>query len=384
MIRVLNNNQRNIVPTNHLRNFHLKVIPVILAGGVGVQLWPRSREKKPKQSIHLIGEGTMIQNSIVRLLPMFELHDIHIITTQPLIHSLQEQLPMIPKGNFIVEPQAKNTATALTYASIVLSKKYNDELILVSLPSDHLINNIGEFQNFLELAINVATEKNMLVTLGIEPTRAESSFGYIQITEKKYDLEEFYAKGVRYIANFAEKPDIATAQRFVDAGDFLWNSGIFVWKSSVFWKELEQYLPDVFASFSPLFSIKNQEEFSNSVQYAYQVTRGISIDYGILEKSKNVLVIPSTFGWSDVGTWDEVHRLSKKDVKNNVLEGDVVAINVSNCLVSTSGRMVSMVGVNDLIVIDTNDVVLICQRGDSSSVKDVVDFLHRKNIHQFL
>lgn len=362
----------------------MKVIPVILAGGIGVQLWPKSREKKPKQSIHLIGEGTMIQNSIVRLLPMFELHDIHIITTLPLLHSLQEQLPMVPKGNFIVEPQAKNTATALTYSSIVLSKKYNDELILVSLPSDHLINNIGEFQNFLELAINVATEKNMLVTLGIEPTRAESSFGYIQITEKKYDLEQFYDKGVRYIANFAEKPDIATAQRFVDAGDFLWNSGIFVWKNSVFWKELEQHLPDVFATFSPLFSVDNPLDFTSGVQYAYQVTRGISIDYGILEKSKNVLVIPSTFGWSDVGTWDEVHRLSKKDVKNNVLEGDVVAINVSNCLVSTNGRLVSMVGVNDLIVIDTNDAVLICQRGDSSSVKDVVDFLHRKNIQQFL
>jgi mannose-1-phosphate guanylyltransferase len=247
-----------------------------------------------------------------------------------------------------------------------------------------LINNIGEFQNFLELAINVATEKNMLVTLGIEPTRAESSFGYIQITEKRYDLEHFYEKGVRYISNFAEKPDIATAQRFVDAGDFLWNSGIFVWKNSVFWKELEQHLPDVFATFSPLFDVRNQEEFTAGVQYAYQVTRGISIDYGILEKSKNVLVIPSTFGWSDVGTWDEVHRLSKKDVKNNVLEGDVVAINVSNCLVSTNGRLVSMVGVNDLIVIDTNDAVLICQRGDSSSVKDVVDFLHRKNIQQFL
>ena len=381
---MLNNNEDNNVPSFLIARFHLKVIPVILAGGVGVQLWPRSREKKPKQSIHLIGEGTMIQNTIVRLLPMFELQEIHIITTQPLLHSLQEQLPMIPKGNFIIEPQAKNTAIALTFASIFLSKKYNDELILVSLPSDHLINNVGEFQNYLEIAIQTATEKNMLVTLGIEPTRAESSFGYIQITEKKYDLGDFYDKGVRYISNFAEKPDIATAQRFVDAGDFLWNSGIFVWKNSVFWNELEEHLPDVSSAFSPLFSIDNYDAFRDGIQYAYQVTRGISIDYGILEKSKNVLVISSTFGWSDVGTWDEVHRLSKKDVKNNVLEGDVVAINVSNCLVSTNGRMVSLVGVNDLIVVDTNDVLLICQRGDSASVKEVVDFLHRKNIHQFL
>ncbi len=362
----------------------MKVVPVILAGGIGIQLWPRSREKKPKQSIHLIGEGTMIQNTVVRLLPLFEVQDIHIITTLPLQNSLQEQLPMISKENFIIEPYAKNTATALTYASIVLSKKYNDEIILVSLPSDHLIHNVGEFQNFLELAIQTADEKNMLVTLGIEPSRAEASFGYIQITEKKKDLGVFFEKGVRYISNFAEKPDIATAQRFVDAGDFLWNSGIFIWKNSVFWEELEQYLPDVFNDFKSLYDINEPTEFSQAVTYAYQVTRGTSIDYGILEKSKNVLVIPCTFGWSDVGTWDEVHRLSKKDVRNNVLEGDIVAINISNCLVSTNGRLVTLVGVNDLIVVDTKDSILICQRGDSASVKEVVDFLHRKNIHQFL
>lgn len=363
----------------------IKKVAVIMAGGVGIRLWPRSTEKKPKQFIHILGDGTMIQNTVNRLMKVFLVEDIYIVSSNSQKELLFEQLPEIPEENFIIEPFGRNTAPCLALSLIKLGQKYGPDTIMAAFPSDHMIYNKGEFYNSLEVAGNVAYDTHGLVTIGLQPSRPETGFGYLQYkSDIDPTIEKYYNEGVRCTTTFAEKPDMATAQRFIDSGDFLWNSGIFIWRFDAFWTAMDKYMPEESSLFKILNSHCEKSTFPGVLEHTYRQISSESVDYAIMEKAENVYVIKASFGWSDVGTWDEVYRLSRKDARDNVIEGDVIPINISNCYVSSNEKMIGIVGVNDLIVIDSPDALLICSKKRSDEVKEIIDFMRRKQINQFI
>ncbi len=360
-------------------------VALILAGGSGYRLWPRSTDKTPKQFVHLIGDGTMIQNTYSRISKLFPIEDTYIVTTKELYNLVSEQLPDFPSENIIIEPFPRGTAPCLALSNILLEQKYNPNTVVTVLPSDHIIFNLGEFYESLEIGIRAAKEAKGLVTIGVQPTRPETSFGYVQI-KKDYrgNLNALFDNGVRYSTTFAEKPDSATAKRFVESGDFLWNSGIFIWEIATFVSSLEKYWREDYSDFNLLREHINKDSFQENLEYTYKQITSISIDYAVLEKADNVFVVQSTFRWSDVGNWDEIYRLSMKDAKNNVLIGDIIPINTSNCLINSNGKLIGVVGVNDLIVIDSDEALLICKRNCSDDVKEIIDFIRRKQMNRFL
>ncbi len=362
----------------------MKSVAVIMAGGAGARLWPRSTEKHPKQFIHLIGEGTMIQNTVMRLFPLFAPEDIYIVTLSSLVEVLRSQLPVLPPENIIGEPFGRNTAPCIALSCIYLEQKYGQNVVVVALPSDHQIYNVREFHHSLEVAQKAAFEIDGIITIGVAPTRPETAFGYIQVREDAGTLGKMYNNEILYAVNFAEKPDKDTARRFAEAGDFYWNSGMFIARIGTLWEAFDAYLPDHAPLFRLIQKYYGKPAYPKMLDSMYKQMRPLSFDYGVMEKATNVFVVQSTFGWSDVGSWDELYRLSLKDAKNNAIEGDVIAMDSTNCFVSSNGKMIGMIGVEDLIVVDSDNGLIICKRGDSQKIRDLVDYMRRKQITGYL
>lgn len=362
----------------------MEKIALILAGGTGTKLWPKSTEKLPKQFVHFIGEGTMLVNTYLRLLPVFQPDNIFVVTPKNFKNHVVEQLPDLPEENIIIEPFPRNTCPCIALALTQLSKKFDKNTIVAAFPSDHIIYNIREFHHSLEVAISVANERNGIVTLGIKPTRPETSYGYIQVKHNSFDLGFLYDNGVRYTTTFAEKPDIETARRFLETGDFLWNSGIFVSKFDEFSKAFDKFLPEQSKIFKLLKKFVGKESYPVALEDSYKQIDSVSIDYAILEKAGNVFVVESSFGWSDLSNWDELYRLSMKDGRDNFIEGDVVAINVANSYIYSEEKLVAISDIENIIVINTKDALLICRRGKSENVQEIIDYMKRKQITRFL
>lgn len=361
----------------------MKIYAVIMAGGVGSRLWPKSREKSPKQLLHILGDGTMIQNTIARLQPIVPYDQIYIVTNQLQQAAFAEQVPQIPAENIIIEPFGRNTAPCIALAASRL-KRRDDDAVMVVLPADHFIQNIGEFQQKLMLACEAANELGGLVTMGITPTRPETGYGYIQHEDSSAGTGRFYEQGLRPVLTFAEKPDLPTAERFIASGDFLWNSGMFVWKVESIDAALERHLPELHERMGAIDEAYGTPDYNETLESIYGQIQPISIDYGVMEKADNVYVTQCDFGWSDVGSWDETYRLSRKDDDANSIVGDVVTIDTERTFVRTAGKMIALVGVEDLIIVDTPDALLVCRRGESQRVQAVVDYLRRKKINSLL
>ncbi len=361
----------------------MKIYAIIMAGGVGSRLWPRSREASPKQLLHILGEGTMIQNTIARLQPMIPHEDIIIVTNKTQVDGLREQVPQVPVGNLIAEPFGRNTAPCIALAASMIRDR-DPEAVMVVLPADHWIQNVGEFQQKLRLACEAAFEMRCLVTMGITPTRPETGYGYIQWSDRREGENRFFDQGLRPVLTFAEKPDLPTAERFLSSGDFLWNSGMFVWRVDTIAEEIRRHLPDLYDQVESIHAALGADYYQDRLESVYGQIHPISIDYGIMEKSENVYVTQCEFGWSDVGSWDETYRLSRKDNNGNSIVGDVVTIDTEGSFIRTAGKMIATLGVKDLIIVDTPDALLICRRGESQRVQAVVDYLRRKKINSLL
>lgn len=354
-------------------------IAIVMAGGFNPKFWPRSTEKNPKPFQHFIGEGTMIQNTINRILPIYKPEDIFIVLKGTHKKLAIEQLPFIPKENFILEPFPRNTAVCIALSATIIQQYYSQDSVMTIFPSDHYITSLVEFHNSLNIASEVASKQKGIVTIGLTPTRAETNFGYIQIEDKKEGIEEFYSQGVRYSKTFAEKPDEATARRFIQSGDFLWNSGIFSMQLDVFWNAFKKFLPEHYSFFILLKSHLGKLSYKGILEYIYMQLQSESIDYGILEKTDNVFVVVSSFGWSDLSSWDELFRLSMKDARNNFIEGDVTAVNVYNSFISALHKPIAISGAEDMIVIDSEDSILISKRNKGNEIQELVDSLKRKH-----
>lgn len=360
-----------------------KIYAVIMAGGVGARFWPRSRERNPKQLLEIAGEGTMIQNTIRRLGDFVEPKNVFVVTNKMQKNAIMQQLPNVPAANILVEPVGRNTAPCIGLAAMFV-QRLDPEGVMVVLPADHIIQDEQEFVRVLELGARVANRTSSLVTIGIQPSRPETGYGYIQVRDTADAGSGTAEEGVFQVKTFAEKPNPQMAQQFLDSGDFLWNSGMFMWRVDVILSEIQRSLPDLYEQLKVLEPALGTPMFEQSLERAYGMVRSISIDYGVMEKAKSVYVIRGNFGWNDVGSWDEVCRLAPKDENGNSAAGKVISVNSKNTYVHAPGKLVATVGVEDLIIIQTDDALLVCRKDASQEVKEVVDYLRRKQMNEYL
>jgi len=342
---------------------------VIMAGGIGSRFWPISRTAHPKQFIDILGTGkTLIQNTYDRFLKIVPAENIYIVTNDIYKDLVKEQLPAIGESQILGEPVMRNTAPCIAYACHKISM-LNPNASIVVAPSDHLILNTEEFVKDINQSLEVTQRNNCLVTLGIKPSRPDTGYGYIQYNSQV--LEHSFYK----VKTFTEKPNIELAKTFIQSGDFLWNAGIFVWSATSILKAFSQYLPDMNEIFKEGESVFNTPAEQSFIQNAYYQCTNISIDYGIMEKADNVYVLPTDFGWSDLGTWASVYDLAEKDyVGNAVIPSEkVIMYDSSNCMVNVPGeKLVILQGLDDYIVVEANNTLMVCQKSQEQNVKQIV------------
>lgn len=352
----------------------------IMAGGIGSRFWPVSRTRYPKQFLDLLGTGrSLIQWTYHRFLEFCPKENIYFITNQHYITALKEQIPDINDHNIISEPSRKNTAPCAAYFAHKIMA-LNPEANIIMSPADHLIMDERSFERTALDALNFVATHDALLTLGIKPTRPDTGYGYIQ-----YDVEEELDK-VYKVKTFTEKPSLELARTFLKSGDFLWNSGIFVWNVKTIMEALEKYLPEMHEVFLQATDVYNTPREAAVINELYSQCTNISIDYGIMEKAKNVYVIPSYFGWCDLGTWESAYENSEKDYLGNAVHGDnVMVIDASECMVKgPNDKLIVLQGLEKFIVIDTPDVLLICERTREQQIKEYVAEVKRNKGERYL
>lgn len=355
----------------------MKIYAIIMAGGVGARFWPRSKEKTPKQLLKIFGENTMIQNTVDRLDGIVQKEDIFVITNKVQKAEIISQLTDLPAENIIVEPFGKNTAACIGLASIVIGQKCKDGVMIV-LPADHIIKESDLFHKTLKTAIDFAYRSEGLLTIGILPIRPETGYGYIQIDENNV------SENVYKVLSFAEKPNYATAVRFLGSGDFLWNSGMFIWRADVILSEIKNLMPDLYEGLEKLKEVFNTPSFESVLSNVYGMLRSISIDYGIMEKSNKVYLTKGEFSWSDVGSWEEVYQLSEKNGDGNATIGRIFTEATVDSYIYSPDKFTAVIGAENLIVINTKDALLICRRDQSQEVKKIVDYLKINKLAEHL
>jgi mannose-1-phosphate guanylyltransferase len=355
----------------------MNIYAVIMAGGVGSRFWPRSKKKTPKQLLKIFGDNTMIQDAVKRLKGIIEPENIYIITNKLQISGVLTQLPELPVENIIEEPFGRNTAACIGLASILIRKKDPDAVTLV-LPADHIIEGEKEFHDTLLSAAKFADESEAIVTIGIPPTRPETGYGYIQIDESAV------SDSVYKVLTFAEKPNYQTAVRFVDSGDFFWNSGMFIQKIDVILAEMKEFMPDLHEGLMTISDAIGKPDYQDVLTNVYGRLKKISIDYGIMEHSQKAYLIKGNFNWSDVGSWEAVYELSKKDENGNTKVGNVYLDTAVDSYVYSPDRLTALIGVDNLIVINDEDALLICRRDKAQDVKKVVDYLQINKLSEYL
>ncbi|MBR1722990.1 MAG: mannose-1-phosphate guanylyltransferase [Treponema sp.] len=345
----------------------MKNYGVIMAGGGGTRFWPLSRQSTPKQLLNLSGKDLMVNEAIDRLSETVNKNDIFIVTNEAQVSKMLDVTEgRIKKDHILSEPSARNTAACIGYAAIEIMKKYGDGIMVIT-PSDAYIKNEKEFSRILSLAVKNAEEKNALVTIGIKPTFAATGYGYIKYQQ---------ASGNSFkVLEFKEKPDEETARHYLESGEYVWNSGMFIWKASTILKEFEKLLPDVYADLQKIASAMLTDDEFNVIEEVYPKITSISIDYGIMEKAENVYVVPGEFGWNDVGSFDMLGVLHDADENGNIKIGNQINIDTKNCITYSSGRLLATIGLENIVVIETGDAVLVCDKSKVQDVKKVVEKL---------
>lgn len=363
---------------------------VIMAGGVGTRFWPKGTTKIPKQFLKIASDNdTLLQMTYKRLEGLFYDSKIFIVTNALYKNEVKKQLPKIPDENIICEPMGRNTAPCIGLACLFINQFEPKANVLV-VAADHLINDVAEFHRIIKSGLKFVNDNGGIVTLGIHPTLPETGYGYIQYDADKVTEVELEKNGassfekIYKVKTFAEKPNHELARAFLESGDFLWNSGMFIFRIDTMMEEIKNYMPELFESLYRLSGNLLSNDFPKHLEDEYSKLKSVSIDYGVMEKSKNVYIIRSHFGWNDVGAWDEVYNIKEKNSEGNVNQGRTVTINTKNCLIINDQKIVATIGVEDLLIINTENGLLICKRGEAQSVKEVVDYLRRKGMEQYL
>lgn len=356
------------------------ITAVIMAGGKGERFWPRSRKRLPKQLISLTGEQTMIQETVDRLQGFIGIEDIYIATGEEYASPISHQLPSVPTENIIVEPMGKNTAACIGLAAIHIARK-DPEAVMIVLPSDHLIKNKENFLHMLAEASDIAKQGENIITIGITPTNPETGYGYIEFEDK---IDSKYCDSVYKVKRFVEKPDKHTAQKYLESGKYLWNSGMFVWTVSTILKNIRKYMPKLYEALMIIDEAMDREDCARVLYEQYAKLESISVDYGIMEHAENIYVIPGIFGWDDVGSWTSLERIHETDDNGNVIRGNIVHLDTKKCIIEGNDKLIATIGVEDLIIVDTEDATLICSKENAQKVKDLLKELKDKNAEKYL
>ncbi len=352
----------------------------IMAGGIGSRFWPSSRTAYPKQFLDILNTGkSLVQWTFERYTDFIPAENIFVVTSAEYCHIVKEQLPGISDENILAEPSRKNTAPCVAYISFKLLRKDPEALLIVA-PSDHLILDNENFRKITLQSLDFVEHIKALVTLGIKPTHPNTGYGYIQHEPLAV------ADGIYQVKTFTEKPNLELARTFLASGDFLWNAGIFVWKVKNVIKAFEQYQPEMFELFDTEKEHFNTPEEGNAINRIYPLCTNVSIDFAIMEKADNVYVIPSSFGWSDLGTWNSAYDNFEKDYLGNAVSGEnVIIIDSTRCMVAAPNeKLLVLQGLDDFIIVDTKDVLLICQKGKEQSIKEYVAEVKRNKGDKYL
>lgn len=348
----------------------MRTYGVIMAGGGGTRFWPLSRQATPKQLLNLSGKDLMVNEAIDRLSKTAANDDIFIVTNEAQVAKMLSATKGRVKRNHILsEPSARNTAACVGYAAMEILKKYGDGIMVIT-PSDAYIKNEEEFTRVLGVAVKAAEERDALVTVGITPTFAATGYGYIKFQKSGDEVLK--------VLEFKEKPDAQTAKRYVDSDEYAWNSGMFIWKASTILKNFERFLPEIHADLCRIGEAMKSEDEYNVIDKIYPKIESISIDYGIMEKSSDVYVVPGEFGWSDVGSFDMMGVLHEADQDGNIIIGDQINVDTKNCIAYSSGRLVATIGLENVVVVETEDAVLVCDKSKVQDVKKVVERLKKE------
>lgn len=356
---------------------------VIMAGGAGTRFWPISRSAHPKQFLDILGLGkTLLQQTFERFTRICPAENILIVTSAEYKAITLEQLPSINESQVLLEPARRNTAPCIAYANFRI-KKLNPNAKIIVAPSDHLILNEDEFIKTIETGLDFVSENDSLLTLGIEPSRPDTGYGYIQIDKNE---ENDFAKKLRKVKTFTEKPDIDMAKFFVESGEFYWNSGIFIWSLKTIQNSFEKLLPEIYSMFSEQEEAFATVDEQKAIDQIYPNCTNISIDYGIMEKSTNVFVLGAQFGWSDLGTWTSLFDHMEKDDQRNAVNGEhIMLYDVEETIVkSDTGKLIVIQGLKNQIVVDTEDALLICDKNEEQQLRLFVNDIKAKKGDKFI
>jgi mannose-1-phosphate guanylyltransferase len=307
-----------------------------------------------------------------RIRPLVNTEDLFVVTNREYRELIREQLPEVPEENILFEPAAKNTAPCIGWAATAIRERYGDAVMIV-LPSDHLVQQPRLFQNALKKAVRTAEKTDGLVTLGIAPSSPETGYGYIRYDTGEEDRGDEYFR----VKQFVEKPDLETAQQYLRSGEYLWNSGMFIWKASAILKAVHNQLPELYSLLEAIGEAAGTGEEQTVLEKAFSQMKPVSIDRGVLEKAENIYVLPSSFGWDDVGSWLAVERYNPGDAQGNVIRGDAVAVNSNRCLVQTGNKVIALVGMEDTIIVDTKDALLVCAKDSAEDIRKVLDIFRQ-------
>ncbi|MBU3133154.1 mannose-1-phosphate guanylyltransferase [Clostridium gasigenes] len=343
---------------------------LIMAGGKGTRFWPLSTEEKPKQFLNLIGDDTMIQMTVKRILPIIPIERIFICTCERYVGLVKKQLPKLPDRNIIIEPEGRNTAPCIALSALVM-KRYYEDATMVVLPSDHLIKDENKFTNIIiEGNEFLSKNNNVILTLGMRPDRAETGYGYIKYGEN-------VGNNVNKVEKFVEKPNKEKAEEYLALGKYLWNGGMFIWKADTIISEIKKYIPNTFEALKCIETV-NEEQLQELINNNYRNTDKISIDYAILEKSNDIYVIPSEIGWDDIGSWRSIERYREKDEKGNIITINTQVIESEQNMVINNKKRVVMIGVENILTIEKRDTIFVVNKNCMDNLKE-----YEKTVRKF-
>jgi len=348
-----------------------------MAGGVGSRFWPFSRTNFPKQFHDVLGTGkSLLQQTVDRFANICPLENIYIVTNASYKQLVLEQLPFLKEEQVLLEVVGKNTAPCIAYAAYKIRTKNADANIVIA-PSDHIILKESEYERRLTIALTESAEKDVLVTLGIKPSRPDTGYGYIRFEQGNNEAH--------HVLNFTEKPQLEIAKAFVSSGEYVWNAGIFIFRAATIINAFEKFEPTLAQEFAEGINKYYTPEEQEFVDGVYHKTKNISIDYAVMERAENVFVVLSDIGWSDLGTWKSLYEIKDKDENNNVLDGNIVTYDTKDCIIKTpSERLVVTQGLEGYIVAEYDNVLMICKKDEEQKVKEFVTDLKAKNAKEYV
>ena len=354
---------------------------VIMAGGRGTRFWPLSTEDTPKQLLSLVGDTSLLQQTVARITPLMPLEDIYVVTGESLISATKRHLPDLPSENIIAEPVRRNTLPCIGLAALHLKERRGGDAVMAVLPADSAIQDQERFCKLLQYAEHIAANNNALITFGIPPTRVDTGYGYIRLGAATHTTDDFQTFQVR---QFVEKPDRETAEKYLESREYLWNSGMFVWRVDLILNAIKTYQPSIYQSLMEIDAAIGTKNEAEAISHAYSQMESISVDYGVMEKAKEMLVIPADIGWNDVGHWGAMHELYERDTSGNTVRGQHIGIDTQDCIIFNQtaqnpdvieGKLIATIGVSDLVIVESEYAVLVCPIDRVQEVKDLVEKL---------